>query len=175
MTFCNLRENLTPADKQAAIPLMSVIERHIFDEPHSNTRLLREVREICYLVIVQPSDHDAIDLRRLEPGIHDCLDSIEHLAEAVPASDCLERLRIQGIAAYRDAIQSSFAQARCPLFQPERISCERQIADSRYSSQAFDQIFNVAPHERLPTREPEFLNAEAHADFRDEDNLFVCE
>ena len=89
---------------------MISIKWHIFDKPNIKRLILRHLNKRWDFVIVDASDHDAIDLERGESKRQALLYGAQHPVVALPPGEEGELVRVEGVQADVQRVEARLAQ-----------------------------------------------------------------
>ena len=136
---------------------------HVLDEPDLGADRASEFEQIDQLVVIDAVDDDGIDLEtgkeRRGGG-----DAVENAIQLVVARQIAEALRMEGIEADGQPMQSGIAERASVRRQQHAIGRHREIADRRSRREASDEVWHVTTQQRFAAGQADLVHAKARED-----------
>ena len=158
-------QDLIDADDVLAAPGLARSQRHVLDEPQLPATAQALGQETWRAFLHGGGHGHGIDLDGVQAGLLGASDPGQDVGEPVTASDGGVVLRVQGVDGDVDAVQARRPQPGGPLLQAQAV---RGQGDIRFDpgrgpqrGQCFDDLLQVAPHERLATGQADALDPQA--------------
>ena len=148
-------------------PALVGVERHELDEADDVRLAAGERGEPRHLLLGEALDRDAVDLDRPQLGVAlRFLEPAQHLVERVAPRDLGEAHVVERVEGDVDPAQARGDQRSGEAVEQDAVRRQREVADARDRGEQLDEHGQVAPDERLASRQPHLVDAHAreHAD-----------
>jgi hypothetical protein len=166
-------QNLAATHEHPAIPLMTVVERHVLDKSHADPGRSSKIREVGYLLVIHSSNYYTVNFWRREAGRNGSFNTVKHRLKRIAFGDGLKSFGLERVATDRNAIETSRPQRRGSSLKSGAIGGHCQITQPGYFREVLYQQLNIFAHERFASRQAQLLDSQAHGDFRHQDDFIV--
>lgn len=152
-------DDLSGGDHIVQAPAVAMTHVHVFNEAQDITLLAEEARHRQDAGFVQAALDHHVDLDRSQTDTRGCIHSIQYfLHRKIHIVHGLEGFIVQGIEADRHTLQASCLEGR-RLFGKQRPVGRQGEVEIGDLGEHLHQERQVAPYERLPTRQADFADA----------------
>jgi hypothetical protein len=158
-----------------AATAVRAMDGHVFDEADPERSVDRERREPVDLVVVYSPHHHHVDLDVGEAALLRLRDSFEDATHVAASGDPGKPFRPDRIEAYVQAFDAGLSQFTRHLRQEMAVGGEDQLFQSREPREPGEEPDDPLAHERLPARDTNLLDPEAHRRRGNEEKRIVGE
>ena len=135
-----------------------VADGHVFDKTQVDRAVNSKPREGRH-ILVEPADHHAVDLNRLESPSKRRIDAGHGLLKPAQARDLSKECGVERVERNVDAVEHGVFELRRQLGQQRAVGGERDILDLRDRTDVANERDNAAADQRLATRQAHTANA----------------
>ena len=168
-------DDLARRDDVIHAPAVGVADIHVLNETQDMALFAEETRHRQDAVFVESALDDHVDLDRCEPGCGRGLYAVKHPGRRkVDVVHAHEHLVVQRIEAYGHALEARLLQCAGLLLEKGAVGGQGQI-EAGDRGEHGDQLFQIAPDQRLAPRQADFLDSELSENARKARNLFECQ
>ena len=136
------------------------IERHELDEARLESTLPAIVRDGDDVGLDQALHRDDVELDLLESHAHGGIDARQHARQIVAARDLFESLAVERVEMNVEAAQARRRRAPGRAVRAAPRWWSARCPECPESREAFDQLRQIAPQQRLAAREAQFVDAQ---------------
>ena len=140
-------------------PTAGVSHVHIFDQPHFKVVVAAELDKIQQFIIIEATNDHSIDLDRIHA---DCLRGrkpFKHGLKFATLSDFSESVRVEGVQADIDAVESSGFQGRGLFCEKSAVRRQRQSCEGLRCCGVVGPGWETSPNQGFTSGQPDLRNA----------------